>query len=81
MIELSVCIGTSCHINGAHNVMSTFQHMLEEYHLHDKVELKAAFCMRECHRPGVAVRLNGTNSNIPSEMARAFFKEQVLPLV
>ena len=79
MLELSVCIGSACHIKGSHNVVSTFQHMIEEYSLHDKVDFKAAFCMRECHNSGVCVTLNGEKFNIPAESARAFFKEKVLP--
>jgi len=81
MIELSVCIGSSCHVNGAHNVVSSFQHLIEEYALHDKVHLAASFCTRRCSSSGVAVTLNGTIHRVPAELARSFFKENVLPLV
>lgn len=81
MTELSVCIGSACHIKGSYNVVSTFQHMIEEYGLHDKLDFKAAFCMRECHQGGVCVTLNGDKLNIAPQTARAFFKERVLPLV
>ena len=32
MIELNVCIGSSCHVNGAHTVATSFQHLIEEYY-------------------------------------------------
>lgn len=81
MVELNVCIGSSCHINGAHNVAISFQHMIEEYSLHGKVNFSASFCMRQCGSQGVSVMLNGERYRISAEAARSFFKEKVLPLV
>ena len=80
MIELSVCIGSACHVKGSYNVVSTFRHMIEEYGLHSAVDFKAAFCMRECHKDGVCVTLNGEKQSIAPGSARVFFKEKVLPL-
>lgn len=80
MIELSVCIGSACHINGAHNVVATFQHLIEKYNLHDKINFNASFCMKECSASGVSVMVNGTQERIAPENAKAFFREKVLPL-
>lgn len=80
MIELNVCIGSACHIHGSHNVVATFQHLIEKYGLHDKVMLKGDFCMKECSAAGVAVRFAGKTQRITPEEARTFFKEQILPL-
>ncbi len=81
MTELSVCIGSACHLKGAYNVISTFQHMIETNNLHEKVAFSAKFCTKQCHKPGVAVSLNGVKSVIAAEEARKFFQEQVLPAV
>ena len=80
MVELKVCIGSACHVNGAHNVVATFQHMIEDLGLHDKVELAASFCMKACSGKGVSVTVDGKTERISAEGARAFFREQVLPL-
>ena len=80
MIELSVCIGSACHISGAHNVVATFQHMIEKYELHDKIDFKASFCMKQCSAEGVAVTINGEKERISPDNAKAFFKEKILPL-
>lgn len=56
MTELVVCIGSSCHVRGAYNVLQTFQHLIEEHNLHGRIELKAAFCMKECYRQGFPFR-------------------------
>ena len=53
MVELNVCIGSACHVNGANNVITTFQHLIERQGLHDKVTLSGAFCMRQCGGNGV----------------------------
>lgn len=81
MICLSVCIGTSCHLNGANNVAMSFQHLIEEYHLHEKVKVAAAFCMQTCSCNGVSVKIGEERFVVKAEEARSFFKEKVLPLV
>ncbi len=79
MRELNVCIGSACHIKGSYNVIQTFQQLIEEYHLHDKLEFKATFCMKECHNAGVCVRFNGEKSPIPAETAKEYFVKTILP--
>lgn len=81
MIELTVCIGSACHIHGSHNVVATFRNMIEHYNLHDKVSLKGAFCMKACTGGGVTVTVNGAEERITAAEARTFFKEKILPLV
>ena len=81
MTELSVCIGSACHLKGAYNVISTFQHLIETNGLHEKIAFSAKFCTKECHKPGVAVALNGVKSVIAAEEARKYFQEQVMPVV
>lgn len=81
MVELSVCIGSSCHVNGANNIVITFQHLIEKHGLHDKINFAGSFCMRQCSGYGVSVALNGENYRITAAEARSFFKEKVLPLV
>ena len=80
MIKLSVCIGSACHVQGANNVIVTFQHMIEEYGLHDRIDFTASFCMRQCAMRNVGVRLNDVEYRVKAEEARSFFKENVLPL-
>ena len=81
MTELSVCIGSACHLKGAYNVISTFQHLIETHDLHEKVAFSAKFCTKQCHKPGVSVTLNGENHVIAAEDARRFFREEVLTAV
>ncbi|MDD2268077.1 MAG: (2Fe-2S) ferredoxin domain-containing protein [Eubacteriales bacterium] len=77
MIELSVCVGSSCHLKGSYNVIQTFQQLIEEYKLHDKISFKAGFCMKSCDREGVAVSFCGEKYSVKPEDARVFFKNTI----
>ena len=78
MIEISVCIGSSCHIRGSYNVIQTFQQMMEENNLQDKVDFKATFCMKQCQQDGVSVSVNGQYYSVRPEGARAFFEDKIM---
>lgn len=80
MIEVSVCIGSSCHLKGAYNVIQIFQQAIEEHRLHERMALKATFCMKQCQNKGVMVEVGGVKHSVTPEQAREFFKKSVLPL-
>jgi NADH:ubiquinone oxidoreductase subunit E len=79
MLELSVCIGSSCHLKGSYNVVQVFQQLIEENSLHEKVDFKATFCMKNCDKNGVGVSLNGEKYSVLPEQAREFFRTILLP--
>ena len=78
MTEISVCIGSSCHLRGSYNIVQAFLQLIEENSLHDKVHLKGSFCMKECDQAGVNINLNGEIFNISPESAFDFFNEKIL---
>ena len=45
---VTVCVGSSCHIKGAREVIKRFNELLQEHGLADVVELKGSFCMERC---------------------------------
>ena len=77
MVKLSVCVGSSCHLKGSFNVIQTFQQLVEEENLHDKIEMEAQFCMRECQK-GVSVQVDGEVISVSPETAAEVFKTQVM---
>ncbi|MDL2229035.1 (2Fe-2S) ferredoxin domain-containing protein [Treponema sp. OttesenSCG-928-L16] len=79
MLELIVCIGSACHIKGSYNVIQTFQQLIEENSLHEKINFKSGFCMKECHYPGTAVTVAGVKHHVAPDKAREFFLTEVLP--
>ena len=48
MVTVTVCVGSSCHIRGAREVIMRFNEMLKDNGLEDRVELKGSFCMERC---------------------------------
>ena len=62
-------------------MIQAFQQMIEEMGLHDKVDFKATFCMRQCSCSGVAVSVNGQVYSVMPDTAREFFHETVVPLL
>lgn len=79
MIEINVCIGSACHLKGSYNVIQTFQQLMEEQKLHDRLEMKAQFCMRQCQN-GVSVSVGEKIYSVSPETARDFFKQTIIPL-
>ena len=81
MINVSVCIGSACHVKGSYNVINAFQQIIEEYDLSDKVELKAVFCLGHCS-DAVSVKIDdGEVFSVLGLTAKSFFKKEVLPRV
>jgi NADH:ubiquinone oxidoreductase subunit E len=77
-MELSVCIGSSCHIKGAYDVIQTFQREIENRSLRDKINFKASFCMKNCQNAGVAVLIDDKYFDLIPEKAKEFFTNEVL---
>ncbi len=45
---VTVCVGSSCHLKGAREVIMRFNELLKTNRLEDTVELKGSFCMERC---------------------------------
>lgn len=56
MLEVYICVGSSCHLKGSYQVIKTFGELIKKNKLEDKVELKASFCLGRCTK-GVSVKV------------------------
>lgn len=56
MIDVSVCVGSSCHLKGSYEVIRRLQQLLSENGLGDKVSLSGSFCLGACGK-GVTVKV------------------------
>lgn len=56
-MEVSVCVGSSCHIKGAAQVIKRFQEEAQELTVR-AMDLEACFCCDRC-KEGVIVSING----------------------
>lgn len=77
MVKVTVCIGSSCHIKGARQVVEGLQHLIAENGLKDKVELGGTFCMGKCQQ-GVCVTVNDELFSVSPETVKGFFEKQIV---
>jgi len=78
MITVTICVGSSCHIKGAREMIACFNDLLIKKGLQDKVELKGAFCMEHCGK-GINWKINEeiiTSSSV--EVGAKTFRKRVL---
>ena len=78
MITVTVCVGSSCHIKGARDMIAHFNDFITKKGLQDKVELKGAFCMERCGE-GINWKINDEIITSPSvEDGTKMFRKRVL---
>ena len=79
--SITVCVGSSCHIKGAREVIGQFNELLKKNNLLEKIELKGSFCMERCDK-GINWQINDTpvTSNTPEEAVDFFIQEIIKPL-
>ena len=82
MLFVQVCVGSSCHLKGSHDIVERFQDAIQEYGLEDDVVLSGSFCIGQCNRVGVTVQVDDTvHVGITKENFREFFKENILDVI
>ena len=76
-MTLTVCIGSSCHLKGSKKVAQTFEKLISENGLREKVNFHATFCMGNCQN-GISVSVDDTVYSVTPETAEEFFKKEVM---
>ncbi len=76
-MKITVCIGSSCHIKGARQVVEIINRLISENNLKDKVELGGTFCMGRCQQ-NVCVSIDEEAFSVSPETTEAFFQNEVL---
>ena len=64
-MEVTICIGSSCHLKGSRDIISILQRLIALNRLEDQVELKGSFCMGECMNNGVCA-VSYTHLTLPT---------------
>jgi NADH:ubiquinone oxidoreductase subunit E len=70
-MDISVCIGSACHVKGSYEVIKEFQRVLEHYNLEDKITLKGVFCLNKCTK-AVSTKLNDDIFSMSKEKVEPF---------
>lgn len=80
MIFVEVCVGSSCHLKGAPEIVEQFRRRIEEGGLEDDIILSGSFCTGRCNRVGVTVSVGDeVYTGITPESFSDFWRDTVLP--
>ena len=79
-MEITICIGSSCHLKGSRIVAERLDSLIQAHGLKDQIVLRGSFCMGNC-QTGVSVTLDGVYYSLSPESAGRFFVETVLPRI
>lgn len=81
MVNVVICVGSSCYVRGSDRLAETFERFIEQEGLQDQVELMGAFCMEHCSM-GVSVRVGDrVYRAVKPEDAEAFFYNEIVPQI
>lgn len=78
MTRIAICIGSACHLRGAHGVLGAFRALLDRYGIAGSVELEGNFCQGRCTE-GVVIKIDDELiTNVSKDKVFAIFREKVL---
>lgn len=75
-MKISICVCTSCHVNGANRIYEQLNNLITANKLTNKVELKAFFCNGDC-ADGVFVTVDDRKYTLTTDIVDLFFNEQI----
>lgn len=76
---VQVCVGSSCHLKGAPEIVEFLKTAIDEYHLENEVTLAGSFCIGKCNRIGVTIQVDDDiHVGITKENFKEFFTENIL---
>ncbi|MEG0528852.1 MAG: (2Fe-2S) ferredoxin domain-containing protein [Bacilli bacterium] len=78
-MEIYICVGSSCHLKGSHEIIDLLKEHLEKDNLTEKVTLRGTFCLGKCTSEGVNVKVNDeVITGIKKENFEQFYNEKIL---
>ncbi len=79
MLIVQICVGSSCHIKGAPEIVELLENAVREHHIEDDVVLTGSFCIGKCNRVGVTVQVNDdVHVGVTRENFKEFFNDKIL---
>ena len=82
MLFVQVCVGSSCHLKGSHEIVSLLEKAVQEHHLEDEVVLSGSFCTGKCNRSGVTIQIDDDiHVGITIENFQDFFNKNILDVI
>jgi len=80
VVTVSVCVGSSCHLKGAYEVIKLCEEAIAESSVRETINLKGTFCLGKCSEEGVTLNIDGEIiTGVSPENFMNIFEERVLP--
>lgn len=80
-MNISVCVGSSCHLKGSYRIIELATAFIKKHKLEDKVTLKAAFCLGHCAE-GANIKIDDEIvSGVNEDNFEKIFEEKVLAVL
>lgn len=77
-MNITICIGSSCHMKGSHDVVKILQRLIKLYQLDSQIVLKGSFCMEKCTSSGVCISMENEQFKVIPNEVENFFRNVVL---
>ncbi len=82
VVDVAVCLGTSCYLKGSYNVLHSLMEKVTELGLEDRVNLHGTFCFENCHEsPCVKVGGEVKGYKGDSDVVEEIIRERIMPLL
>lgn len=79
MLIIEVCVGSSCYLRGAPEVIASLQKLIAE-HAPGRIEIKGTFCLEKCTQQGATVRFQGrVFPGVEPGEEKELFEKEILP--
>ena len=77
-MDITICIGSSCHLKGSHDVVKILERLIKLHQLDGQLTLKGSFCMGECTSTGVCISIGEEQFKVEPSQTESFFQNTVL---
>lgn len=82
MVFIEICVGSSCHLKGSHEIVEMLEKAVHENGLDNEIVLSGSFCTGKCNREGVTVTVADTiYTGITPEKFSEFWNNTVMKAV
>ena len=76
---IEICVGSSCHLKGSHDIIELMQKAIADNNLESDVTLAGSFCTGKCNREGVTITVDDViYTGITKENFKEFFNDKIL---
>lgn len=76
MVELSICVGSACHLKGSYKVIEQLKFLVDKSSFKSDILIKANFCLGNCTN-AVSVKFNEVIYSVAPDTVGDFFENIV----